>query len=571
MIATADFETTTIEEDCRVWAYGICEIGNPSNFIYGNSLDEFMQICKDKNENHTFYFHNLKFDGEFIFYWLFRNGYECVKDRKQFKDKSFCTLISDKGQFYSIEICFKKTGHKINKVVIYDSLKILNFSVKQIAKDFGTGLNKLEMEQGYKGIREVGHILTDDEVMYLRNDVEIMSRALDYILNDRCMDKMTIGADALADYKATIGKKEFNKHFPILNNELDGYIRKSYKGGFTYLADRYKRKVVGNGIVLDVNSLYPSVMYERPLPYGIPLYFKGQYKADKLYNLYVQKISCQFKVKPRHIPTIQIKSRFLSFIPTEYLKDSGEEEVVLTLTNVDLELFLSHYNVFNLEYIDGFKFKSSTELFKPYIDKWINEKIEGKKEGNKGKTKTAKLMLNSLYGKFALAPTVQGKYPTYIEEKDFIKYVLGDEESREPIYVPVGAFVTAWARYKTISSAQKVYDRFIYADTDSLHLEGLEIPKELDVDPYRLGAWDNELVFSKAKYLRQKSYMELGKEPNSEDEEEWKITCAGMPSGCYEHVNIDNFDIGSSYCGKLQHKRVSGGVVLKDVDFTIKR
>lgn len=27
----ADFETTTNLEDCRVWAYALCEVGNESN------------------------------------------------------------------------------------------------------------------------------------------------------------------------------------------------------------------------------------------------------------------------------------------------------------------------------------------------------------------------------------------------------------------------------------------------------------------------------------------------------------------------------------------------------------
>ena len=39
---TADFETTTDHLDCRVWAYGICEIGNPDNFIYGNVIGGFL-------------------------------------------------------------------------------------------------------------------------------------------------------------------------------------------------------------------------------------------------------------------------------------------------------------------------------------------------------------------------------------------------------------------------------------------------------------------------------------------------------------------------------------------------
>ena len=56
---TADFETTTKAEDCRVWAYGVCEIGNVDNFTYGNNIEGFLKFC-EKSENASFYFHNLK-------------------------------------------------------------------------------------------------------------------------------------------------------------------------------------------------------------------------------------------------------------------------------------------------------------------------------------------------------------------------------------------------------------------------------------------------------------------------------------------------------------------------------
>jgi len=580
MLACADFETTTLEEDCRVWAYGICEIGNPDNFIYGNDIDDFMRICADKQENSTYYFHNLAFDGDFILYWLERNNFEHVKDKRDLENNTYTTLISDMGQFYSIEVCFNKKGHKTNKVTFFDSMKILNFSVAQIAEDFGTGLKKLEMESefdengdlindGYSKIREIGHELTTDEIMYLRNDVEIMARALNTMF-ELGMNKMTIGSDALHEYKNTIDSKLYKRLFPQLPLDIDKVIRKSYKGGFTYLNEKYKGKVINGGLVFDVNSLYPSVMYNDSMPYGDPLYFDGQYLYDKVYPLYVQILTCQFKLKKDHIPMIQIKKSIYRYSDTEYLKDSGDYSPVLTLTSVDLELFLDHYDVFNLEYISGYKFKSSTTMFKKYIDKWITEKIENKKAKNKGKTQVAKLMLNSLYGKFAVSPTVTSKYPVYDNEKDYIRFVLGEEESRKALYIPVGAFITAWARNKTIRSAQKVYHRFIYADTDSLHLEGYDIPEGLDVDELKLGAWDNELIFSKGKYLRAKTYMEFGKKPKSNEEEKWKITCAGMPSKCHEFVELENFDIGAEYEGKLQKKRVPGGTILVEKEFTIR-
>jgi hypothetical protein len=270
--------------------------------------------------------------------------------------------------------------------------------------------------------------------------------------------------------------------------------------------------------------------------------------------------TCQFEIKPGYIPTIQLKNN-LSFIPTQYLESSDGEDVTLCLTNVDLDLFMEHYKVFNIEYHSGWKFKSTIGLFKDYIDKWNKVKMESTLIGNKAMRTLAKLMLNALYGKFALNPNVQSKLPYY--DNGVIKYKLGEKETREPIYIPVGTFITAWARYKTISSAQKVYDRFVYADTDSLHLVGTEIPDMLEIDPVKLGAWKHESTFTRARFLRQKSYIE-------EIDGVLNITCAGMPDRCYQYVTWDNFHTGATYAGKLGMAHVNGGIVLKDIPFSIK-
>lgn len=569
MLFTADFETTTDPLDCRVWACGICRIDETHSFKYGNSLDWFFEFAKN-NIGSTFYFHNLKFDGEFILCYLFEHGYKHVTDRKKLKTKTFTTLISDKGQFYSIEICFNKEEDKTEKITIYDSLKILPFSVEAIAKAFNLPISKLEIDYDEK--REIGHILTRQEIDYLRNDVEIISRALLTLFNQD-LRQMTQGSNALYDYKKIVGKKNFSKWFPIPDYDFD--IRQSYKGGFTYCDPRRQEQDIGEGIVLDVNSLYPSVMYYQPLPYGEGIFFDGKYKPDKLYNLYVQMFTCQFELKENYIPTIQLKNN-LSFIPTDYLSSSDDEEVTMCLTSVDLELFFEHYHVYNITWHSGWKFKSTTGLFKEYIDKWNAVKMESTLNGNKAMRTLAKLMLNALYGKFALNPNVQSKIPYY--DNGIIKYTLGEKETRNPIYIPVGTFITAWARHKTITSAQKVYDRFLYADTDSLHLIGTEIPKDLEVDPIKLGAWKHESTFTRARFVRQKTYIEETLCDNSfylpdidlYGSTKMNITCAGMPSRCYKHVTWENFITGSSFKGKLQFTHVQGGIVLKDIDFTIK-
>lgn len=572
---SADFETITDENDCRVWASGIYCI-ETEQFEYGNSIEHFVNHCK-KHPKSTYYFHNLKFDGEFILYWLFQNGFKHTTFNHPFPGE-FTSLISDMGTWYSLKINF---GVKKDCIInIINSLNILNMSVKRVAKSFGLSIKKGEID--YDLYRPIGHNLTNEEVDYLYNDCAIMGQALQkmFLMGHA---KITAGSNAFSNYVNIIGKKNFNYWFPVPEN--DGDIRETYKGAFVYVNPDYQGKDIGEGIVLDVTSLYPSRMYCEKMPYGEGVAFEGKYEKDELYDLYTQIICCEFELKPGHLPTLSTKnSRYSSL---SYLKMSDGEEL-LHMTSVDLDLFLEHYNVYNIEWLGGWKYKSSNKMFRKYIDYWIGVKEKATVEGNEGMRSIAKLMLNSLYGKFALNPRVCSKYPTF--DGEYVKYKMGEPETRKPIYIPVGTFITAYARAYTIRAAQKLKDRFLYADTDSLHLIGTEIPDCIEVHPTKLGAWKHEGTFRRARYVRQKSYIEefpitkekmeyLIEEENVSREtfyevngelRQLKITCAGMPDRCYKNVTWDNFHMGTTYDGKLRMKHVKNGIVLTNETFKLK-
>ena len=55
-----------------------------------------------------------------------------------------------------------------------------------------------------------------------------------------------------------------------------------------------------------------------------------------------------------------------------------------------------------------------------------------------------------------------------------------------------------------------------------------------DIDPVRLGSWKHEGHFTKAKFVRQKCYLE-------EIDENINITCAGLPKNCYSQVKWNEF------------------------------
>lgn len=547
---TADFETTTNPDETRVWGWGIASIQTGKMVAFGNSIDSFFEYIENKNID--LYFHNLKFDGAFIIHYLLSKG---IKHSRDEDVGTFNTLITDTGEFFKISIIWKRFKKRVVKVDFYDSHKKLPFSVDVIAKRFGLPIRKLEID--YHLERDEKHILTDDEIDYIRNDVEIMATALQTMFNSG-LKKMTIASDSLFNFKESIGgNNKFKSYFPILKVEIDDDIRRSYKGGFTYVNPKFVEQDL-NGLVFDVNSLYPSVMRNKLLPYGMPLFFYGQYEFKTLYPLYIQRFRCSFKLKDNHFPTIQLKNS-MSFIQTQYLESSKGEIVELVLTNIDLELFLNHYEVMNLEFLDGYMFKATDELFKKYIDHWgeVKEKSTG------AEREQAKLMLNSLYGKFATSPKKRKKTP-YLNDDGFISYKYDEEEVGFPIYTALSSFITSYARRITIESAQENFDRFIYADTDSLHLVGYEMPDNIEVHSTKLGAWDFETKFERSKYLRAKSYIQYY-------DEKWHITVAGLPHYLHSQVDFENFKVGAVYSGKLRPKQTKGGVVLVETTFRISK
>ena len=575
-----DFETTTDLNDCRVWAYAICEIGKPDNFIYGNSLDDFMEWCANPKENFRCLFHNLKFDGDFILSWLLKHDFTYIEDKKQRADKTFTTLITDMGQFYAIEVYFTVKGKHANKVTFHDSLKLLNFSVDEIAKSFNLPISKLELD--YTAYREVGHKLTPHEIDYIRNDVKIMALALD-IMYEQDMTKMTIGGNALDSFKKMC--PNFKKLFPVLPLDVDADIRLSYKGGFTYLSPKYKEKTTGAGLTLDVNSMYPSKMVQEYLPYGLPEPFEGKYKPDPYYPLYTQRFSCTFDLKPNKIPSIQLKS-CMSFMPNEYIESSKGEIVTMTLTNPDLELFFEQYDVNIIKWCGGWKFKKMKGIFTDYINYWTEQKIKAKKEGNRPQYLISKLMLNNLYGKMATNPIGRQKAPVLIDNE--LHFQMLPTEERKPIYIPVATFITSYARKYIIETSQyirdwsmkiKGYDAYCYSDTDSIHC--LLEPKDLEqlkdklrIDPYELGAWDMETTWTRGRFLRQKCYIE-------EIDGKINATVAGMPKKLSHLITFENFNIGFTTENftdeeigekgrKLKYVHTDGGVVLMPTEFSIK-
>lgn len=580
----ADFETTTDPDDCRVWGWGLCPIPDDwqslalANVDVGKSIQDFLDEITQLG-NTTIYFHNLKFDGRFIVDHLLHIGYELNTDRAS-RPGTFKALISDTGQWYTVTVAWEN-GFTTE---FRDSLKKLPMSVAQIAKTFQMETTKGDLD--YTKPRPIGYTMDADEKDYLQRDVLIIARALGQQFKVG-LKKLTVGSDALYEFKQVLGKKHYDHLFPTFSHSMDAEIRRAYRGGFTYADPRFTGRVVRSGKVFDVNSLYPFIMYDRPIPYGNPEWVDGFPEPTKSRPLTIFSITFTARLKPNHIPCIQIKGNS-RFMPTEYLTKITEP-TTLMVTNVDYDLMHDQYDMDVLEYGGGWRFNATNGIFDNYIDKWMRIK----ENSTGGMRALAKSQLVNLYGKFATNPNVTGKYPI-MGENGTVQLKLGEPELRDPVYTPAGVFVTSWGRDYTIRAAQANYDTFAYADTDSLHLLlGNALPRGLNVHPSKLGDWKHELDFTAAYYIRAKGYLEYGHDPNTPDAPDtYHNAIAGVPTYMSAALRFDDLTPGTTIRvtkegrhyeptsaqphstimmhGKLVPRAHPGGIVLTDTPFELK-
>jgi hypothetical protein len=218
MLLMGDFETTTKEEDCRVWASCLVNIDDNQVVHLSNNIEDTFNYIKilSKFTDITIYYHNLKFDGEFWLSYLLSIGFEY--NEKLNSKNSFKTLITDSGAFYQIIYKFGK-GINAHKITLLDSLKILPLPVKSLAKAFGLSIAKGEID--YTRERARGSVITEEEKEYIINDCKIVARCLNTMFTQG-LEKMTMASNALGNYKSIIGKKEFNGLYPQLDMNYQG-------------------------------------------------------------------------------------------------------------------------------------------------------------------------------------------------------------------------------------------------------------------------------------------------------------------------------------------------------------
>lgn len=541
---------TTRTGSVRVWCWAIATVGGGP--IYrGTDIADYVEKAAELGGVH--WFHNLRFDGAFLDSYLQNPetglGMEAgIYRPSQVPAGCFGALISDQGAHYARYIHLRD-GRQFE---VRDSLKKYPAtSIEQLAGMFDAPTPKGSID--YEAERPHGYQPTPEEWNYLETDVEILRTALQ-VTYDAGARGLTVGGDALNEYRATMYHGKFRTIYPLLDRDTDDFIRRAYRGGWTYINPKHQGKVLdGPGEVYDVNSMYPYVMRNCAYPIGLPVWLAPGQTELKGFPHRIVGAMFDATIKPGRLPMIQVKND-ARYNPVQY--QTEVRGVEWYGTEIDWALLMDQYDVDVHEWLGGIAFHSQDGLFDRYIDKWMKVKMTA----TGGARTQAKFQLNNLWGRFAINPLRAGRIPG-ITAEGTPTYTLTPQEYDESCYTAVGVWTTSYARDIVIRAAQSFGDDFLAADTDSVHKLGIGAGT-LEIHPTKLGAWKLEATFDKATYLRAKAYAERidGKV---------EAHVAGLPRKLLGGMRVEDLAIGAKFSGKLVPKRVPGGIILESTDFVI--
>lgn len=350
-------------------------------------------------------------------------------------------------------------------------------------------------------------------------------------------------------------------------------LRKGIGGGLTVFNDNLIGKHIKGiyGMSIDVNSLYPSVMLNEKMPIGKPWDFKLYDDMLEYHKIMIIKAKKKWDNLPSYIPSNYDMSKYevnyLSEVENEYY-NLWSWELEKWKEGYDIEYRIVKTWYFEWEYV-----------FKTWVQGKEHLKRNAKHDVDRQYHKT---VLNSLYGKFGQNRIRKHKEIHYDPDKTLqgIRYGPNKEWVEQTItenyenlsYIPIASAITAYARCVLIDAFIKNRDIVIYCDTDSMYC--MKEPTGVKIHDSEFGAWKPEKKFSEFKFIKPKAYIaqvtHKYKDNQWQEVNELSIALAGLSKENHKQITWENFNKGTVLAeGKRQAKKVSGGMILVDIKYTL--
>jgi DNA polymerase type B, organellar and viral len=380
--------------------------------------------------------------------------------------------------------------------------------------------------------------LKTETILYCKKDVKILWEILDnyskIIFENWYVDLMkspTISSLAFklfrSNYLPDLDKQKIT--IPTITGKVYEDIKKSYTGGAVDVYKPYGENIK----VYDVKSLYPSVMLNNPMPVGNPTYFEGNILVNKDFWINNEKPFGFFYVKvqaPKDMkePILQVKRKINNLTRTIAPIGSWKGWYFSE------ELYNAEKYGYKFEVLKGYTFNKGY-IFKDYVEKLY--KIKESNPKGSPMNLNAKLLLNSLYGRFGMSPhsdehivlpsslsnqfLLDDKFDIldvidFKNNKELITYKVKhnpniddniEENKYKNVSIVVASAITAYGRiHMSQFKNNPQIGELLYSDTDCIAITGELNEKHIGKG---IGQMEVEKQFIKVVYLAPKVYIGL--------------------------------------------------------------
>lgn len=324
-------------------------------------------------------------------------------------------------------------------------------------------------------------------------DAQLLNILREY--DQRGLCKITAGGASMEAFASGEWKWYYDK-FPQLEVDTKKSLHDAYIGGFMIA----KEGAYGQAIDVDCNSMYPSILRDEWLPWGLPESYEGRYVQDDDMPLHCDELTFRAELKPNGYP-------FLSDNRSVYGLNrltSTRGYVTRVLTDIDQQLLYENYEVSVYKHVRGWKFRQSKGFFRSFIDEWgdLKQKATGEKR------QMAKLIMNALVGKMASLPKDAVMLPLSQDGITLDWDIARREESNlKTDFLPVPVWVNAYARRKLMDICHANAGRLLYANTDGCILSGWGPVDSCEIHPTELGKWKIAARYEKLTILGMNRYQ----------------------------------------------------------------
>lgn len=587
---------------------------------YVNAIRD--RIVEQNKRNAIIYFHNMMFDASNILYALLTLGYIYTDDIKQL-------LIQD-SSWYTFRLNYRGVSLEFR-----DSYKLISQPLRSFQKTFGLSIGKSTEDSWKDRLDEVATVnallnRTEPGLMeYALLDVDVLQAGLDKfweLQGGKKASKLTAASLAYSEWLSVIEEHGYRtadgvhhegfieedkkkKLTIVMDDDMPKFIHDitnyTYRGAVCYPNPDYTNKTLkGIYVYIDANSLYPSAMlpsvqgrnrYNQMelthyYPVGVPVRLKSmpseEIMNDRRYVSFL-KLRIKAKIKPDAvIPFVSLGRQgrvgmsFKRLYQTnDFLREIDE---TFWVTSIDYRSIQNYYDIEEQEFIEGIIYtpeNTSNDIFNEYISKWRRIKEQAAREGNAGLKQLAKIMLNSLYGKFAQSiDNIENFFE--FGENGSLTVSEGSFDGKTSLKnMGIAAMITSYARETLLDVANILSpEEFLYCDTDSIIMteSGWRKIREVKglLDKAEFGCWDVEHIVKEVKILHQKCYMITEFEAFQRDHkrERTVVKCAGASEDIKRYIQYDNFNRGETIKGARmkKSKQTIGGITLESRPFSIK-